>query len=57
MIISEQPLKTRWADFRAENPKTRIRDAARQLGVSEAELVATGIGETATRLGATSVKS
>lgn len=43
-------LKDRWAEFRAQNPKTRIRDAARELGVSEAELVATGLGETATRL-------
>lgn len=50
MLISEQPLKDRWTDFRAENPKTRIRDAARQLGVTEAELVATGVGETTTRL-------
>ncbi|KAB7729420.1 hemin-degrading factor [Rudanella paleaurantiibacter] len=39
-----------YATFRAENPKTRIRDAASQLGVSEAELVATGVGETAIRL-------
>ncbi len=36
--------------YRAEHPKVRIRDAARSLGVSEAELVATGNGETATRL-------
>jgi putative hemin transport protein len=51
MLISEQSLKDRWNEFRAENPKTRIRDAARQMGVTEAELVATGVGETATRLG------
>ena len=43
-------LKERWAQFRAQHPTTRIRDAAAQLGVSEAELVATGCGETATRL-------
>ncbi len=43
-------LKDRWADFRAQNPKTRIRDAARELGTSEAELVATGLGDTAIRL-------
>jgi putative hemin transport protein len=43
-------LQTRWADFRARNPQTRIRDAARQLGVSEAQLVATGLGQTAVRL-------
>ena len=43
-------LKERWSQFRTENPKTRIRDAARELGTSEAELVATGIGESATLL-------
>ena len=51
MLISEQSLKDRWTEFREENPKTRIRDAARQLGVTEAELVATGLGDTATLLG------
>src|SRR5690554_1309382 len=35
-------LKEQYESFSAENPKTRIRDAAQQLGVSEAELVATG---------------
>ncbi len=50
MTATDQSLKTRWADFRAQNPQTRIRDAARQLGVTEAELVATGVGQTATRL-------
>jgi iron complex transport system ATP-binding protein len=35
---------------KAENPKVRIRKAAKQLGVSEAELVACGIGQTAIRL-------
>lgn len=43
-------LKTRWADFRQQQPKIRIRDAARQLGVSEAELLVTGVGETVVRL-------
>jgi len=43
-------LKERYEAFKAENPKVRIRDAAKQLGVSEAELVACGIGETAIRL-------
>jgi len=47
---SAGPLAVRWRAYRAEHPKVRIRDAARSLGVSEAELVATGIGETATRL-------
>lgn len=39
-----------WRAFRAENPKSRIRDAANALKVSEAELVATGVGDTAVRL-------
>ena len=34
-------LAERWAQFKLENPKTRIRDAARQLGSSEAALLAT----------------
>jgi len=34
-------LKEQYAAFKAENPKVRIRDAAKQLGVSEADLVAT----------------
>jgi putative hemin transport protein len=38
-------LKDSWASFKQENPKTRIRDAAKELNTSEAELVATGIGE------------
>lgn len=43
-------LAARWRVYRAEHPKVRIRDAARSLGVSEGELVATGVGSTATRL-------
>jgi putative hemin transport protein len=43
-------LKERWTRFRNENPKTRIRDAAKQLGVSEAELLVTGCGETVIKL-------
>jgi len=35
-------LKDQYEAFKAENPKTRIRDAAKQLGVSEADLVGTG---------------
>src|SRR3546814_4866803 len=38
-------LKEIWAEFRQKNPKVRIREAARILGVSEAELVATGVGD------------
>lgn len=40
-------LKATWAEFKSQNPKTRIRDAAKELGTTEAELVATGIGESA----------
>ena len=36
-------LRSRFQAFRADDPKTRIRTAARELGVSEAELVATGV--------------
>lgn len=43
-------LNTAWKGYRDANPKVRIRDAAAALGVSEAELVATGVGDTATRL-------
>lgn len=47
---SSGALALRYRAYRAEYPKVRIRDAARSLGVSEAELVATGNGDTATRL-------
>ncbi len=43
-------LRARWQALREENPKLRIRDAADQLHVSEAALVALGTGESATRL-------
>jgi putative hemin transport protein len=43
-------LKSQWETFRAENPKVRIRDAAKQLGTSEAELLATAVGTTVIRL-------
>src|SRR5690606_18633216 len=42
MKKSTLTLKDQYATFKSENPKMRIRDAAKQLGVSEAELVATG---------------
>ena len=51
MTTTSVTLADQYAAFRAENPKSRIRDAAAQLGVSEAELVATGLGLTAIRLG------
>jgi len=43
-------LAERWATLRKEQPTVPIRDAARSLQVSEAELLATGIGSTVTRL-------
>ena len=49
-MITTQALKERWDAFKEENPKSRIRDAAKQLGVSEADLLATQLGETVQRL-------
>lgn len=43
-------LKEKWEALKAENPHIRIRNAAAQLEVSEAELLATGIGEGVTVL-------
>lgn len=43
-------LAERWQTLRAEQPKLQIRDAARALKVSEAELLATGIGRGVTLL-------
>jgi len=45
-------LAARWSRLRGEQPTLRIRDAAAALGVSEAELVALGVGTTATPLAA-----
>jgi putative hemin transport protein len=45
-----QGLRARWAAHKAANTKQRIRDAAAELGVSEAELVATGLGSGTVRL-------
>ncbi|AGC42673.1 hemin transport protein HemS [Myxococcus stipitatus DSM 14675] len=43
-------LRQRWHALRESQPRTRIRDAATQLGVSEAQLLATGVGEDVVRL-------
>lgn len=43
-------LRERYEAFQAQNPRVRIRDAAQQLGVSEAELLATGVGIDTIRL-------
>jgi putative hemin transport protein len=45
-IISDRAaLKDRWTEFKIQNPKTRIRDAAKELETTEADLLATGLGE------------
>lgn len=43
-------LKQNWEELKKESPQLRIRDAAKKLGVSEAELLSTGIGENVIRL-------
>jgi len=45
-------LRLIWRTFHSVNPKVRTRDAAAQLGVSEAELLATSCGENVVRLNA-----
>ncbi len=50
LSTSNGDLATRWTRLRGEQPMLRIRDAAATLGVSEAELVALGVGRTATPL-------
>jgi putative hemin transport protein len=49
-VTVPENLKAAWAKLREEKPNLRIRDAAIVLNVSEAELLATGAGETVTRL-------
>jgi len=49
-VAPSMELKSKWAELKAENPKLRIREAAKQLNSSEAELLATGCGENITRL-------
>ncbi len=44
------PLRQRWLALLESEPRTRARDAAERLGVSEAELVASGLGAEAVRL-------
>ncbi|MEM7161563.1 MAG: ChuX/HutX family heme-like substrate-binding protein [Bacteroidota bacterium] len=43
-------LKTRYTEFKKENPKVRIRNAAEALEVTEAELLATSLGENVIKL-------
>ncbi len=49
-INEESTLKNQWTKFKEENPKVRIRDAAKVLKTSEAELLATGCNDNVTRL-------
>ncbi len=43
-------LRNQWETFQKENPKVRIRDAAKQLNSTEAELIATAAGCSTVRL-------
>ncbi|MER3427013.1 MAG: hemin-degrading factor [Pyrinomonas sp.] len=47
---SSLELKRKWQQLRQSNPKLRARDAARALGVTEAELVASECGGSVVRL-------
>lgn len=52
MITSLNPieLKTRYQNYKTENPKKRIRDAAKDLSVTELSLLSLSVGEHVTRL-------
>jgi len=50
MSTATMSLKENWEQLKETQPKLRIRDAAKQLGVSEAALLATGVGQNVTRL-------
>lgn len=50
MSVAMASLKEQYARLKAEEPKMRIRNAAEKLGVSEAALVATAVGESNIRL-------
>ena len=43
-------LAEKWAEFKIQNPKVRIRDAAKTLETTEVQLLATQCGESVTRL-------
>lgn len=49
-IITSLSLKDKWPVFHKENPRIRIRDAARQLGTTEAEIIAAFAGSSVIRL-------
>ncbi|MDN5288807.1 MAG: heme transporter [Mucilaginibacter sp.] len=50
METTTSTLKLKYEEYKLANPKKRIRDIAADLQVSEAELLATGLGETVTLL-------
>lgn len=50
IVRSPDDLQAKWHAYLAENPKTRIRDVADALHVTEAELLATRVGNGVTRL-------
>lgn len=50
VIEVNNKLKEAWETLKKENPKMRIREAAAELGVSEAQLLATQLGREVTRL-------
>ncbi len=50
MGVAVNDLKERWEALKATNPRLRIRNAAETLGVSEAELLVTDLGNGVTRL-------
>lgn len=49
-ITMNIPLKDKWVSFHKENPRVRIRDAARQLQTTEAEILAAFAGSSVIRL-------
>ncbi|MFT3885822.1 MAG: ChuX/HutX family heme-like substrate-binding protein [Flavobacteriales bacterium] len=49
-LTRSESLKQRWDALLEEQPRMRIRNAAQALGVSEAELLATRVGDGVTRL-------
>lgn len=49
-FITTSSLKNAWEELKVKETQLRIRDAAQKLGVSEAELLATGIGDNVIRL-------
>ncbi|MFT5617699.1 MAG: putative hemin transport protein [Arenicella sp.] len=50
MITVEHTLQQQWESLKKETPSIRIRNAAKELGVSEVELLATECGENVVRL-------